>query len=108
MAMWLVVASGGCTSESMARLESDGRLPNEGLFEGNGHDATEVWMGDGQTEAKCEDDGHGDIESGVPILCRRGDALLRRMLPHLIGPIFCILHSNDLNSEHYKAGKSYE
>ena len=42
------------------------------LFEGYGHGGPDVCLGDGQTEAE-----------GVPSQGVRGDALLRRMSPHL-------------------------
>ena len=45
------------------------------LSEGYGHGGPGVCLGDGQTEAE-----------GVPSQGGRGDALLRRMLPHLTCP----------------------
>ena len=62
VATCFVVASG-------TRLD---RWPDGGLSEGYGHDGPAVGLGDGQTEAE-----------GVPSEGGRGDALLRRMSPHL-------------------------
>ena len=82
---WLDHAEGASTRFMAA---SGGGLPG-----GGGNDGPGVCLGDGQTEAYLKDTGHdgpgvclgdGQTEAeGVLSQGRRGDALLRRMYPHL-------------------------
>ena len=68
-----------------------GQWPDGGLSEGCGHGGPGVCLGDGQTLAYLEDMGMTGLASAWTMTRRRtkesqggrGDALLRRMSPHL-------------------------